>query len=84
MAKYVTAGLDVNDKILMLCRRWGTEEVLQQVKDWAAYMDKQIATSQRYFDHHDKTVQALDIDGWLDICGYAACGWENVVEANDA
>lgn len=47
MPKYAFAGLDINASIERLCKIWGTETVLQHLKDWVAYMDGQIAIMEK-------------------------------------
>lgn len=51
--EYNVAGLAINDSIGRLCRRWGTEAVLGYLKDWVAYMEKQIATMERHGMRHN-------------------------------
>lgn len=41
-------GLDVNHQLQKLCQRHGAAEVLGRVKDWVAYMERQIAISRAF------------------------------------
>ena len=42
------SGLAVNEAIQRLCKKWGTEVVLGHLRDWVAYMEKQIETMERH------------------------------------
>lgn len=53
MAKWATPALDVNATIQRMCRRWGTEPVLQHLRDWVAYMDRQIEIMERHQMRHN-------------------------------
>jgi hypothetical protein len=58
MAKWATSGLDVNAAIQRLCKRHGTEAVLQHLRDWVAYMDGQIAIMEKHQMLHNDGLDA--------------------------